>query len=205
MMLLNTNGFWMKLLAILNAGDTWLFLKINNEWTNSFLDSIFPWWRDSNTWIPLYFFLLLLVLYNFGWKCWPWIAGVIVTVALTDQISSTLLKNWINRPRPCNDFFLSQYVRLLLGRCPGSGSFTSSHAANHFGVACFMFFTMLPYFKKWGYLLFFWAATVSYGQVYIGVHYPLDIIGGAVLGSVIGYQLARVFNRRFAHMAFQTL
>lgn len=180
----------------------WLFLKINNDWTSPFLDSVFPWWRDSNTWIPLYFFLLLLVLYNFGWKSWPWIAGVIVTVAVTDQISSTLLKNWINRPRPCNDLFLSNYVRLLLGRCPGSGSFTSSHAANHFGVACFMFFTMLPYFKKWGYLLFFWAATVSYGQVYIGVHYPLDIIGGAILGGVIGYQLAKLFNKRFALHAF---
>lgn len=195
-------GFWAKLFAYLNAGDTWLFLKINNDWTSPFLDSVFPWWRDANTWIPLYFFLLLLALYNFGWKCWPWMLAVIVTVTITDQVSSTLLKNWINRPRPCRDVFLSPYVRMLLSYCPGSGSFTSSHAANHFGVACFIFFTMHSYFKKWGYLLFFWAATVSYGQVYVGVHYPLDILGGALLGGFIGYQLARLFNKKLASRVF---
>ena len=55
---------------------------------------------------------------------------------------------------------------------------------------------MKPYFKKWGYLFFFWAATIAYGQVYVGIHYPMDILGGAVLGSLIGIMTSSVFNRR---------
>lgn len=182
--------------------DTMLFFKINNYWTCSFLDDVFPWYRDATTWVPLYLFLILLVLYNFGWKSWPWVLGVIITVTITDQISSTLLKNWINRPRPCSDPVIGSYVRLLLNRCPSSGSFTSSHAANHFGVAFFIYFTLRQYLGKWGYLLFFWAATICYGQVYVGVHYPFDILGGAVIGAFIGYQLARIFNKRVAPRIF---
>jgi undecaprenyl-diphosphatase len=177
--------------------DTWLFLKINHDWTNPFLDSIFPWWRDQNTWTPLYLFLFLFMVMNFGWRSWTWILAIAVTATLTDQVSSTLLKNWINRPRPCNDPFLMYYVRLLLSRCPSSGSFTSSHAANHFGAAFFIYFTLKPWFKKWGYLFFIWAATISYGQIYIGVHYPIDVLGGTLIGSAIGCGMAWLFNKRW--------
>ena len=177
--------------------DTWLFLKINYDWNTPFLDGIFPWWRDQNTWTPLYLFLFLFILMNFGWRGLRWVLAIAVTATLTDQLSSSLLKNWINRPRPCNDPFLMYYVRLLIGRCPGSGSFTSSHAANHFGAAFFIYLTLKPWLKKWGYLFFFWAATVSYGQMYIGVHYPLDILGGAIIGSLIGIGIAKIFNARW--------
>jgi undecaprenyl-diphosphatase len=201
-MLLDTTnaGFW----AHVNAWDTWLFLQINREWTNGFLDQVFPWWRDANTWVPLYLFLLVFILLNFGWKAWPWILFVVLTATLTDQVSSQLFKDWFNRPRPCRDPLLMYQVRLLLNRCPSSASFTSSHAANHFGAACYLYFTLKPYIKKWGYLFFVWAATVSYGQVYVGVHYPLDILGGAVLGSLIGYGSASFFNRRIQLPALRT-
>lgn len=192
----NNVSFFTSVWGRLNEWDQWLFLKINNSWTNNFLDSVFPWWREANAWIPLYFFVFFFAVINFGWRIWPWIVFFLLTVTLTDQISSSILKDWINRPRPCNDDVLMYQVRLLLNRCPASGSFTSSHATNHFGLACYIFYTMLPYFKKWGYLFFFWAATISYGQVYVGVHYPLDIIGGAILGSSIGSITASTFNRR---------
>lgn len=173
-----------------------MFLKINNDWTSPFLDSNYPWWREASTWTPLYLFLILFAFYNFGWKVWPWIVFFALTAALTDQISSGILKDWVNRPRPCSDDMLMYQARLLLNRCPSSGSFTSSHATNHFGAACFIYFTMKPWFKKWGYLFFVWAATISYGQVYVGVHYPLDIICGAILGSGIGTLTSSIFNRR---------
>ncbi len=172
-----------------------LFLKINNSWTNSFLDGVFPWWRDATTWMPLYLFLLLFIFLNFGWKAWPWLLALIITVSLTDQLSSNLLKNWVNRPRPCNDELLRMHVNLLINRCPSSGSFPSSHAVNHFGVAVFFYMTLHKYLGKWSLLFFAWAATISYGQVYVGVHYPLDIIGGAIIGSIIGYLTASVFLR----------
>ena len=192
----NNVSFWAQLLDTLKHADTWLFLKINNDWTNPFLDGNYPWWREASTWIPLYFFLLFLAFYNFGIKVFPWVVFFALTAVLSDQISSGILKDWVNRPRPCNDDVLMSQVRLLLNRCPGSGSFTSSHATNHFAAACFIYYTMKPYFKKWGYLFFVWAATISYGQVYVGVHYPLDIICGAILGSCIGSITASIFNRR---------
>lgn len=193
MFLLST--FWSQLWQTLNRWDQWLFLKINAQWTNNFLDNVFPWYRDSNTWIPLYVFLFLIAVMNFGWRIWHWVLFFILTITLTDQISSTFIKNWINRTRPCHDTALTDHLRLLLNYCPGNGSFTSSHATNHFGMACFIFFTMRAYFKKWNYLFFVWAATISYGQVYVGIHYPGDILGGAILGSLIGMFTAYIYNK----------
>lgn len=178
--------------------DRWLFTKINQDWTTPFLDTIFPFWREAMTWIPLYLFLLLFVLINFGKKAWPWIIGLVLTVTITDQISSHILKPLVDRPRPCHDLLLADHIRLLLNYCSDSRSFTSSHAANHFGVGIFIFYTMKPYFKNWSYLFLLWAATVSYGQIYIGVHYPLDVLFGALLGSGIGYLMSSFFNKKFS-------
>jgi membrane-associated phospholipid phosphatase len=189
-------SFWPQLLQQLVAWDQWLFIKINTYWTSDFLNSVFPWWRDSNTWIPLYLFLGLFAFINFGWRIWPWIVFFILTVALTDQLSSGLMKGLVQRPRPCNDGDMLIYVNALLGRCSGGYSFPSSHATNHFGMACYIYFTMKPYFKKWGYFFFVWAATIAYGQVYVGIHYPLDVLGGTVIGSFAGMMTASVFNRR---------
>ena len=185
------------MLSTLQNWDRWLFNKINNDWTNSFLDTIFPFWREAICWAPLYTFLLIFVLVNFGKKAWPWVFGLLITVMLTDQFSSSILKPFVNRPRPCHDLLLADHIRLLLNTCSDSRSFTSSHATNHFGIAFFIYFTLKPYIKKWGYGFFLWAASISYGQVYIGVHYPTDVICGALLGSIIGFTTSRFFNSRF--------
>ncbi len=186
--------WWNQLVGILQKIDTDLFIKINNEWTNTFLDNNYPWWRDSIASMPFYLFLLLFILMNFGWKAWQWILFILLTVTITDQLSSTVFKEWINRLRPCNDPFMINNVRLLLNHCPASQSFTSSHATNHFGAAVFINCTLKPYIKKWRFLLFFWAATISYGQIYVGVHYPLDVVGGAIIGSLTGWLMAKFFN-----------
>jgi undecaprenyl-diphosphatase len=87
-------------------------------------------------------------------------------------------------------------MRLLLEHCSGGFSFTSSHATNHFGFAMFVFLTTKDVFGKWGRWLFVWAATISYGQVYVGVHYPVDILFGALLGICIGTLTAGYYNRK---------
>ena len=176
--------------------DTYLFFAINNTWTSSFLDHILPWWRDSTTWYPLYLFLLIFILINFGWKSWTWILFVIINVTITDQFSSTYVKQWIPRLRPCQDPALEEHVRMIVNHCSGGYSFPSSHATNHFGAAVFFFCTLRPYLKKWAYLFFFWAASISYGQVYVGVHYPSDVIGGAILGSIIGYLMSLIYRKK---------
>lgn len=181
----------------LKSCDQWLFMYINSFLTNHFLDSLFPVWRDSITWVPVYLFLLLFAVFNFGWKAFPWICFFIITVSLCDQVSSTFVKAWVARPRPCRDPYFSQYVRLLLNRCPSNGSFTSSHATNHFGMSIFIVLTCKRFIGKWKYVLYFWAATIAYGQVYVGVHYPLDVIGGGVLGAIIGWMSAGFYTRHF--------
>lgn len=188
-------AFFQKVLLLLEQWDTLLFLKINTAWTHPFLDTVFPWWREASTWVPLYLFLVVFALVNFKQKALPWILFAAITVLLTDQVSSTLIKNWVARPRPCNDVFLMSRVRLLLDSCGGGFSFTSSHATNHFGFAMFVFISLQPLFKKWGYLFFFWAATISYAQVYVGVHYPIDVLCGGILGCAIGYFTGTLFNK----------
>ena len=182
----------------LKTCDQQWFIHINSLWTNPLLDSLLPVWRESLAWFPVYLFLLLFVVFNFGWKAFPWICLFIITVSLCDQLSSNFIKDWVARPRPCRDFNFSRHVRLLLNRCPVSGSFTSSHATNHFGMCVFIVLTFKSFIGKWKYLLYFWAATISYGQVYVGVHYPLDVAGGAILGAFIGWSSASFYNRHFA-------
>ena len=132
----------------LDQADKQLFLKINTQWTNSSLDDILPWYRDSNTWIPLYLFLLLFTAINYKNKIWPWLLFIAVTATLSDQISSNFFKNFFDRPRPCNDLIMQLQGRLLLNRCPSSFSFTSSHATNHFAAAMFLFLTLKSSFKN---------------------------------------------------------
>src|ERR1700733_8663800 len=96
-------SLFQKIWVWIDQCDHWLFLKINSEWTNSFSDSIFPWWREANTWVPLYLFFIVFSLMNYKKRAIPWILFVVITLTITDQLSSTLIKNWIARPRPCRD------------------------------------------------------------------------------------------------------
>jgi undecaprenyl-diphosphatase len=79
------------------------------------------------------------------------------------------------------------HVKLLLGACPTNFSFTSSHATNHFSLAIFVFMTLQPLFKKYTYLFFVWAGIISYAQVYVGVHYPIDVIAGGIILRDVGW------------------
>jgi len=167
--------------------DKYLFQLVNGRFTNSFLDWILPWLRNPMVWIPLYLFIFLFLLINFK-KQGVWIiVFLILTVSLTDSISSHVFKPFFNRLRPCSDPEMDGMVRLLLNYAPRNGSFTSSHAANHFGIAFFLYQSLKPYFAHKLWPFFLWAFFISYAQVYVGVHYPMDIIGGAILGCLVAY------------------
>lgn len=166
--------------------DKLLFLKINRDCQNEYLDKVTLFFREPKFWVPLYFFMLLFVAANFGKKAWGWIACWLLTVAATDSISSKIFKPFFARPRPCADEFFSNQVRLLASYCGGNGSFPSSHAASHFGMAMFFFLTLRHQFPKQVWLFFVWAGAVCFSQVYVGVHYPSDVLGGSVLGMLIG-------------------
>ncbi len=183
--------FWNDLLA----NDKAVFAVLNGKWTNSFFDILMPWCRDSKNWIPLYFVILTLLFYKWGKKAWKWVLMVVINVALTDQISSSFFKPVFHRLRPCADPTLMHQSRLLLDHCSGGFSFTSSHAANHFGLAMFMVMTMQPLLKNYRYLFLIWAAIISYAQVYVGVHFPLDVFAGAIIGISVGYLSSKIYYK----------
>lgn len=167
------------------------------EWTCSFFDFIMPILRDQRTWYPLYALLVAFVVYKFKWKSVYFILFAALTVIITDQFSSSFLKPFFNRTRPCNEALLAGNMRLLRGYCPGNGSFTSSHAVNHFGIATFIIGTLRVYFKRWGYLFYVWAALICYAQVYVGVHYPGDVAGGCLVGLLLGWIMVVIFRKFF--------
>jgi len=185
----------MALLEKILQLDRDLFVLINVKWSNQLFDFILPSMRNANTWIPFYVFLLIYMSIRHKKRGWIWILLAILTVAITDPVSSRLIKDHIFRVRPCGDKSLAGHIHFLVSYCPQSSSFTSSHAANHFGMATFFYFTLRGYYGMAVGLIFLWAFIVCYAQIYVGVHFPLDIIGGALVGAIIGFFIAQIFNK----------
>ena len=182
--------------------DQWLFQKINSQWTNSFFDRVLPYLRQSELWMPLYLFLFVFIAFNFKKNWGWWIVLFICTVALTDMTGTRVFKHVFERPRPCNDPDFVVYVRLLIKECAGGYSFISNHAANHFGIASFFYLTLRRYIPKWSWIGYPWAFIIVYAQVYVGIHYPLDVIAGALIGVLFGSLMAMFFNKKFGFANF---
>jgi membrane-associated phospholipid phosphatase len=176
--------------------DRSLFYYINNRWSNDVFDAVMPFIRNQYFWVPLYLFLLVFVLTNFRSKVWWWLLFFLATFALTDLISVQVIKALIERPRPCVDPIASESVRMLIP-CSYSSSFVSSHAANHFGMAMFMFMSMKQFSNRWIWLVFAWAFMISFAQIYVGAHFPVDVLCGSLLGMFIGHRTAIIFNKQF--------
>ncbi len=191
MLLLEGNGFVQKMLH----ADYWLMLKINRDWQSPVFDHVSLFIREASFWVPVYVFLFLFIILNFGKQGFWWVLALIGLIALADSLSSHVIKELLYRPRPCRDEIMAHKIRFLAKTCGLNGSFTSSHATNHFAIATFLYHTLKRSTSLWG-VGFFWAGIISYAQVYVGVHYPLDVIGGAILGSVLGYFTASLFNNQ---------
>ncbi len=158
--------------------DRWLFRTINQEGANPLFDAVMPFLTDfSNFEIPLAIVWVLLLVFG-GRRGRVTALAVAITLLLTDQVSSHVVKPLAQRERPC---VALEEVRLLVG-FKNTLSFTSSHAANIFGAATVL---SLAYGRLTaGFLII--AAAVAYSRVYVGVHYPFDVIAGAVLGAGTG-------------------
>jgi membrane-associated phospholipid phosphatase len=166
------------------------FFAINHGWQNDFFDWLMPWWREKTTWIPLYVLLLALVWFRKSRRFFLcFVIGIGLTVGISDTVSSKVIKPSVERLRPCRTPDVQDRVTVRVNCGPGY-SFPSSHATNHFAIGVFVMLALWSLLGPWRWLLPLWAGSISVGQVYVGVHFPIDITAGMLIGSAIGAGVA---------------
>ena len=176
----------------INNLDHELFLFLNGlhvGWLNPVMTFI----SSEMGWIPFYVILLYLVFKKLGWKGLLFVViGVVVLITCSDQLSSHVFKPVFHRFRPCHDPLIQDLVHLPNGHCGGQYGFISSHACNTFALASFITLIMKRFYKKIGLLMFIWAALVSYSRIYMGVHFPGDVLCGAAVGMILGFGIGHL-------------
>lgn len=173
--------------------DKQLFLFFNSHHT-PWLDTTMVLLSRTEFWIPLHVLILWKIVKVYQLKSIPILVAIGVTIVLSDQITTSLMKPFFERPRPSHEPSLDGLVHIVNEYRGGMYGFASSHAANTFGTALFL--TLLfSGSKTWIPWLFVWAGLVSYTRIYLGVHYPGDIIAGALTGMLCAW-LSFVAYRR---------
>lgn len=178
-------------MEVLYNVDITIFKWIHIHLKNDILDLILPMVRTKTTWIPLYLYFIYY-LYKYQPKnYWKIIIGTILIISVSDIACAQILKPYFGRIRPCaifqNELWFSQF-----NYCSDTFSFPSCHAMNHAALAIFI----APYFRRrYQILLVLWVLLIGYSQVYIGVHYPSDILGGICLGFLLAKVGRIVLNK----------
>lgn len=153
------------------------------------LDFIMYWTSEKFIWIPLYAFLIWQIIRKYKRKSWMVLLAVAVLITLTDQVSF-FFKNYLMRPRPTHDPEIGHLVHIVNNYRGGNFGYFSGHASSSFAAAVFAI-RMLDY--RWrlpAVLLLAWAVLVSYSRIYLGVHYPFDVLTGAVFGSLLAWGIS---------------
>jgi len=162
-----------------------IFHFINHQLHSSFLNILLPFLRNAFNWIPLYVLVALFLFYKYKAEAIVYILYIALAFALADVISASILKPFFARLRPCHSSTLDAI--LVIGHCGGKWSFPSSHASNHMAIA--LSIVLASFFQqKWiNAIWIIWALSIGFAQIYIGVHYPSDIVAGFILGIAIAF------------------
>ncbi|HHW58844.1 MAG: phosphatase PAP2 family protein [Bacteroidales bacterium] len=189
------------MLEVILGWDKALLLLINHA-RSEFLDVILYLVSQQYFWVPLYVIVLILLIKFYKKKAWAYILLFFILLLFTDQ-SSVFIKNNVKRLRPCHEPEIKNSVILVKNKCGGKYSFVSSHATNCMGFATLAWLLLKRFAnKKWkktllAIVLFgLYVFTVIYSRVYLGVHYPIDVFMGTILGALLGY-LVYLFSERF--------
>jgi undecaprenyl-diphosphatase len=178
------------MLEFLDHIDRNLFLFLNGL-NSPFWDQVMWWISDRLIWLPLYLLITGWLIYRFKWKVVIILVMVALLITLSDQGSVHLFKEVFKRLRPCHEPEISGLVHLVKGHCGGKYGFISSHAANTFAIATFTLLIIRS--KYYSIFIIFWATLVSYSRIYLGIHYPGDVLVGALYGFLIGVLIYRLF------------
>ena len=171
----------MDIISLLITKDTNLFLFLNS-FHNSFFDSFMSVFSEKLTWVPFYIAILYAAIRRWKMKSIWIILALVLCIVLADQTASGLLKDWVQRPRPSREPVLDGLVHLVNGRKAGLYGFASSHAANSFAFAVLS--ALVFRHQLYGYTVFAWAILTSYSRIYLGVHYPGDVLAGIIIGLI---------------------
>jgi len=180
------------MLEILDNLDTAIFLAINGL-HNGFFDVVMVYVSAKYFWIPLYLLLLYLIFREKYKKTILVLLFIVLLIAVSDQVSVHAFKNVFQRPRPCHAIDL-QLVVHTVEKCGGQFGFISSHAANSFALAFFISGLLRLRYSWLLWVMYTWAILTIYSRVYLGVHYPGDVIAGAMVGSLIGWVVLRSYQ-----------
>lgn len=172
------------MIEFLDKIDKSIFLFLNGI-HSPFWDKMMYWISGDTSWIFLYIILLIGLALKYRWRMIFVVLAVALVITASDQFSVHLFKEVFMRLRPCHDPEISGLVHIVNNHCGGKFGFVSSHAANTFALAMLTSGLFKNIYFTW--FIFVWATIVSYSRIYLGVHYPGDIIGGALLGIFLGW------------------